>query len=82
MICPQCDSSNVTISMTQTSGRTGHHGTGFGGHTNNALRAATALMTMGTSNLVWKKSKGTSKTKFKHTKTAICQECGNSWKIK
>lgn len=82
MICPQCSSENVTIQLAQTKGKSKHQGTGFGGHTNNAARTATAMITLGTSNLFWKKSKGGSKTKFTNEKMAVCQSCGNSWTVK
>lgn len=82
MICPKCKSENVTIEMMQKGGRTAKHGTGLGGNINNAARAVTAISTLGLSNLVWKKSKGTEKTKFKNVKVCLCQNCGNSWEIK
>lgn len=82
MICPQCGSENVTIEMVQTGGRTAKHGTGFGGKLNNTARAVTAVSTLGLSNLVWKKSKGTEKMKLINEKVCLCQNCGNSWKIK
>ena len=82
MTCPKCGSGNVTIEMVQTGGRTAKHGTGFGGKLNNTARAVTAISTLGMSNLVWKKSKGTEKTKFKNEKVCLCQDCGNSWAIK
>ncbi|MDK8676458.1 hypothetical protein [Corynebacterium tuberculostearicum] len=49
---------------------------------NNTARAMTAVGTLGMSNLVWKKSNGTHKTKNKNTKKAICQSCGHDWKIR
>lgn len=82
MICPNCGSENVTISMQQVEGKTKKHGVGFGGHMNNAARGLTAVCTLGASNLVWKKSKGGEKTKFKSRKVCLCQKCGNSWEIK
>lgn len=82
MTCPKCGSENVTIEMVQTGGRTAKHGTGFDGKLNNTARAITAISTLGMSNLVWKKSKGTEKTKFKNEKVCLCQDCGNSWAIK
>ncbi len=82
MQCPKCGSDNVTIQMEQVSGRTRKHGTGLGGNLNNAARGLTAVCTFGMSNLVWKKSKGTEKVKYKNEKVCICQNCGNSWAIK
>lgn len=82
MQCPKCGSENVTIELVQTEGKTAKHGTGLGGNVNNSARAFTALCTCGISNLFWKKSKGTEKTKFKNEKVCLCQDCGNSWGIK
>lgn len=82
MNCPKCSSENVTIQMVQTGGKVGHRGNGLGGHTNNAARALTAVSTLGMSNLLWKKSKGGSKQKFSNEKVAVCQGCGNSWKVR
>ena len=80
--CPVCHSKNVTIEVIQTASRTAKHGTGLGGKINNTARALTAVSTLGMSNLVWKKSKGTEKTKFKNEKVCLCQNCGNSWPVK
>lgn len=82
MKCPKCKGNNVAITFLESGGRTSSRGTGFGGNMNNAARAMTAVGTFGMSNLVWKKSKGTHKTKTKSVKTALCQECGNDWKVR
>ncbi|MEF2700218.1 MAG: hypothetical protein U0N08_03500 [Oscillospiraceae bacterium] len=82
MKCPNCGSENVTIELVQTAGKSKHSGVGLGGHLNNAARGLTAVATLGMSNLVWKKSKGGSKTDFKNEKVCLCQSCGNSWTIK
>lgn len=82
MQCPKCGSENVTIEMIQTGGKTKKHGNGLGGHLNNAARGATAMMTLGMSNLVWKKSKGNEKMTYTNEKMCLCQNCGNTWKIK
>lgn len=81
MKCPKCKSENVTVELVQTSGKTKKHGTGLGGHVNNAARGITAVFTLGASNLIWKKSEGSEKTKFKNEKMCICQDCGHSWKL-
>lgn len=81
MKCPKCKSENVSIEMVQVSGKTTKHGNGLGGHVNNTARELTALCTMGMSNIVWKKSKGKDKIKFKNKKVCLCQNCGNSWTI-
>jgi len=49
--------------MEETGSKTKKHGNGIGGHLNNTARALTAVSTLGLSNLVWKKSKGSEKTK-------------------
>lgn len=81
MVCPKCGSENVKIEMVQTSEKSKHKGVGFGGHMNNAARGLTAVCTLGMSNLVWKKSKGGTKTEIKSAKVCLCQGCGNSWEI-
>lgn len=82
MNCPKCKSDNIRIDFVQSGGKSSHKGNGLGGHTNNMLRTSTALVTLGTSNLVWKKSKGGSSTKFKNERMGLCQSCGTSWKVK
>lgn len=42
----------------------------------------TAVATLGMSNLVWKKSKGTNKTKTVNATMGICQNCGHTFEIK
>lgn len=79
MICPECKSDNVTISMEEVGSKTKKHGNGIGGHINNMARTATAISTFGLSNLVWKKSKGGEKTKTIKQKVCLCQNCGHSW---
>lgn len=82
MKCVKCASDNVTVEMMQSGGRTRKHGTGLGGNMNNAARGLTAISTLGMSNLVWKKSKGTEKMKYKSQKIAICQSCGHDWAVR
>lgn len=82
MKCVKCGGDNVTIEMVQVGGGTRKSGTGLGGNINNAARGFTAISTLGMSNLVWKKSKGTSKIKLKTQKTALCQSCGHDWAIR
>lgn len=71
----------MTIEMVQVGGKTKKHGS-IGGHVNNAARGLTAVCTLGVSNLVWKKSTGNEKSKYKNQKVCLCQDCGNSWEIK
>lgn len=82
MKCPICKSENVFVTMQETGAKTVKKGNGLGGHLNNQARAVTGLMTMGASNLLWKKSKGTEKMKITSSTVGICQDCGNSWKIR
>lgn len=82
MICPECGSENVTISMEEVGSKTKKTGVGLGGHVNNAARGLMAVSTFGMSNLVWKKSKGESKTKTVTEKVCLCQNCGHSWILK
>lgn len=82
MKCVKCSSNNVTVEMLLSGGRTRKHGTGLGGNMNNAARGVTAISTLGMSNLLWKKSKGTEKMKYKAQKTAICQSCGHDWAVR
>ena len=77
MNCPNCGSENVTISMQEVGSKTKKHGNGIGGHVNNFARG----ITLGMSNLVWKKSKGGEKTVTQMAKVCLCQNCGNSWII-
>lgn len=82
MKCPKCGSENVTIQLIQSGEKTKKHGVGLGGHVNNAARGLTAVCTLGMSNLVWKKSKGSEKTTIKNAKICLCQNCGSSWGVK
>ena len=81
MTCPKCGGENVTIQMEQVSTKTKKSGVGFGGHMNNFARGITAVSTLGLSNLVWKKSTGTEKSKVENKKLCLCQNCGHSWYI-
>lgn len=81
MICPSCGSDNCTVQLVEKGQMTNKKGLGLGGHVNNAARGATAVMTLGVSNLFWKKSKGTHKTKTVNATMGICQNCGNAWEI-
>ena len=81
MVCPKCNSENVNVQIEQVSSKTKKHGNGFGGIVNNTARAATAVCTLGMSNLVWKKSKGGEKTTVENKKVCVCQKCGHSWDL-
>lgn len=81
MECPKCKSTNVSVQLVQTGGKTKKHGNGVGGHINNTARFWVAVCTFGISNIFWKKSKGSEKSKVKNETMCICQNCGNTWKI-
>ena len=81
MVCPKCNSENVNVQIEQVSSKTKKHGNGCGGIVNNTARAATAVCTLGMSNLVWKKSKGGEKTTVENKKVCVCQNCGHSWDL-
>ena len=81
MKCPKCKSTNVVIEMVDMGSKTKKYGNGLGGHVNNAARAGAAIMTLGMSNLVWKKSKGGEKSKTKLKKKCLCQNCGYDWNL-
>jgi hypothetical protein len=82
MKCPKCGSNNCIVQIVQMGEVTKRSGVGLGGHANNAARGATAIMTLGLSNLAWKKSQGKNKTKACNVKMVVCQNCGNSWEVK
>ena len=73
MICPNCGSENVSIQMETVSSKTEKSGVGFGGHMNNRARGMTAVCTLGLSNLVWKKSTGSEKSKMQSRTVCLCQ---------
>lgn len=81
MQCPSCGSENCNVQVVEEGQMTNKKGVGFGGHMNNMGRAAAAVCTLGMSNLVWKKSKGTHKTKTVNSTVGVCQNCGNTWTI-
>lgn len=81
MQCPNCGSDNCLVQIVEKGQMTNKKGLGLGGHVNNAARGATAVMTLGVSNLFWKKSKGTHKTKTVNATMGICQNCGNTWEV-
>jgi hypothetical protein len=73
MTCPNCGSTNVTVTMVQDSGRTRKRGCLWG-----IGRAFLIICTCGLWLLI---GKSKSKTNFQHHKEAICQSCGNSWRV-
>lgn len=81
MICPNCGGSNVNVQVVEQGQKSKKKGVGLGGHMNNMARGMTAVATLGVSNLVWKKSKATSKTKTQNATMGVCQDCGNVWEL-
>ena len=81
MQCPDCGGKNVTIQMMPKVIQTTHQGVGLIGNINNAARNLTATATLGVSNLFWKESKGSSKTKLRIHKVCLCQNCVHSWEM-
>lgn len=77
MICPKCGSSNVNVSVQQTSAKTKQRKMGC---LWSIGRAFLIVCTCGLWLLVGRRS-GTSTTKFKSETVAVCQECGNRWTV-
>jgi DNA-directed RNA polymerase subunit M/transcription elongation factor TFIIS len=82
MICPQCGSENVTITMHQIGSETEKYGVGFDGHMNNLARGIVAVCTLGLSNLFWRKRTGSERAVMRTKKICLCQNCGHSWEIR
>lgn len=77
MKCPKCGSENVTVTLEQSSAKTGLKGTGC---LWSIGRWCLIFCTCGLWLLIGGR-KGTGKTKFKNRSVALCQECGNKWYI-
>lgn len=77
MKCKHCGSENVTISIQQVGAKTRTRRTGC---LWSIGRCFLIFMTGGLWLLIGKR-KGTSNTKFKNVKVAICQDCGHSWNV-
>lgn len=77
MVCPKCKSENVTVTTEQVGGKTKANNMGclwtLG-------RWTLILCTCGLWLLVGKR-KGTGNTSFKNQTVAVCQNCGNKWKV-
>lgn len=78
MICPKCGSENVNITLEQVGGKTSAKGNGC---LWDIGRQCLIICTCGLWLLVGK-HKGTGNTKFKNQKIALCQNCGNKWKVR
>lgn len=77
MVCPKCGSENVTVQVQQTSAKTKAKGNGC---LWSIGRWCLIICTCGLWLLVGK-HKGTGKTKIKNETVAVCQDCGNTWKV-
>ena len=77
MKCPKCGSEHINIQLEQVSAKTRHRNKGILWV---LVRLTLIICTCGLWLLIGGR-KGTSKTKFKTRKVAICQGCGHSWNI-
>ena len=78
MVCPNCNSENVTVTVEQVSAKTS-------GRSMGCLWSLGRLMLIICTGGLWLligKRKGTGKTKFANRTVALCQNCGNKWQIK
>lgn len=77
MVCPKCKSEDVTVTVEQVAGNTRETNPGclwtLG-------RWTMIICTLGLW-LVIGKHKGKGKTNFKSQTVAVCQNCGNKWKV-
>ena len=81
MKCPRCGSEHVNVSIEQVSSKTKIRIMGcLCGLLWGLCRLTLIIFSCGLW-LLEGERKGTSKTKFKNKKVAICQECGHSWNI-
>ena len=76
--CARCGSDRVNVTMVQAKMSTHSRGRGV---LWTLMRWMLILATAGLWLLVGK-SKGKSNTRIKSEKTALCQNCGNSWTVK
>ena len=79
--CPKCKGTDISVQMVDVGSKTSKRGPGLVGNTYNAARGMAGLATLGLSNIVLPKAKGSEKTKNKLVKMAICQSCGHSWEV-
>lgn len=77
MKCPKCGCENVIVTSEQVSSKTSGKGSGCLWKVG---RACMIVCTCGLWLLVGKHKK-TDKTKIKNQTVAICQNCGNKWKV-
>ena len=77
MVCKKCNGTNVNVISEQVSGKTSASGMGC---LWTLCRLTLIICTCGLWLLVGKR-KGSSSTKFKNQTFALCQTCGNKWKV-
>lgn len=77
VICPNCSSENVQVTIEQISAKTKNKGNGCLWAIGRSLMI---IFTLGLWKLIGAR-KGSAKTKFKSNTVAICQNCGNKWTI-
>ena len=75
MICPKCNSENVSVTLEQCSAKTKTNHTGI---IRRFIRLCLIVCTLGLWLLVPKR-KDNSKTKFKNKTICLCQNCGHKW---
>ena len=78
MKCIKCGSENVIVTREQVAAKTKTNHTSL---LRGICRAFMVLCTCGLWLLVPRR-KANSKTKFKSGTVCVCQDCGNSWRIK
>ena len=79
--CPKCKSTDVQVQFVEVGSKTKRSGVGLFGNTYNAARGVASLATFGIAGKIMPKAEGKNKTKTENAKMAICQRCGNSWKL-
>ena len=77
MVCPKCNSENITVSIEQISAKTKERKTGCLWKLG---RLTLIVCTLGLW-LVVGKRKGQSKTKFENKTVCLCQNCANKWYV-
>ena len=81
MKCPKCKGTNVSVQIVTVGSSTKKSGNGLVGNTYNAARGIANIATLGIDGKIMPKAQGKEKSKIKNEKMAICQDCGNSWKV-
>jgi DNA-directed RNA polymerase subunit M/transcription elongation factor TFIIS len=77
MICPKCKGENVLVTTEQTGGKVKQNNMGCLW----ALGRGLLILCTGGLWLLVGKRKGKEKITYKNNTVAICQNCGNKWKV-